>query len=233
MTLATRIRKFALLPCSVAVLAVMVGASSGGAPKSACEIAAEWVADNHGTLPKTLTAYSEFSELYRRAIYQLYSPETRIAFWREHLASFLQPGTVLTPEQQAVVRNAQSKLAIYLDANKEKARAALEADGLSPEKVKLLFGIQLGKSIFVDLGTGRLDGRAPGLTIKSEESVQSSAADFETEGAEHPYCSCSTQSDWCDPGCCSDGGNDCLVVPDDCGTFLQYDCDGLCYQCLK
>ena len=82
-----------------------------------------WVEAHRDTLPTTLAELSAFPVPFRKVIVNSVSPEARTSFWREHLTSFIGPDSALTPDQQALVRDAIAELPLLFTG----ARAEFEA----------------------------------------------------------------------------------------------------------
>lgn len=74
-----------------------------------------WVEAHRDSLPTTLVELSAFPVPFRKAIVAYVPSDIRTGFWREHLESFLQSGT-LTPEQDAFVRESRDQLSTLLSA---------------------------------------------------------------------------------------------------------------------
>jgi hypothetical protein len=78
-----------------------------------------WVDAHRDALPTTLAELSKFPIAFRKVIVDRVSPEARTALWREHLASFIGPGTTLTLEQQELVRDASDQLEAMFSGSRE------------------------------------------------------------------------------------------------------------------
>jgi hypothetical protein len=98
-------------------------------------------------LPTTLAGLSRHSTPYRRAIYAVLPPATREAMWREHMGTYLRPGTTLTEAQQAEVRRVIAQLPALTAAHPDPALARRLLAELSPR-----FDRPLLKQVFIQLG---------------------------------------------------------------------------------
>lgn len=128
--------------------------------------------------------------------------EDRRNLWREHLTSFKTSG--LTSPQRATLDTVIARLDRYVD-EPHIARAALERDGFTPERLKADFGAELAKRIFATLG--------PVGSANVSSDAQS--------------CECSSESDWCgSQTSCVTGA--CMPRSCCCGTLWCYPCDGNC-----
>ena len=86
-----------------------------------------WVEAHRDTLPTTLAELSAFPIPFRKVIVNYVSPEARTAFWHEHLTSFIGPDSALTPDQQALVRDAIDDLPFMFNARREEFEARAKA----------------------------------------------------------------------------------------------------------
>jgi hypothetical protein len=187
--------------------------------KSLCQVANDWAVSNRANLPTTLNGFSEHELAYRKAIYNLITIEQRRELWREHLTSFLGPASRLTAGQQEVLQGAIARLDEYVDLP-AKAQAAIKRDGLTPQRLRTLFGDSLAVAIFATLGP-------PAERSRVATAVDGAVATLtgKTDSPQGGDCECSTESDWC-------VGSSCRPLPCmyklGCGTFWCHICDGLC-----
>ena len=79
--------------------------SCGWFPMRHAEIQA-WVAGHQNELPRTLAELAAFPIPFRKVIVNAVSPEQRIAFWREHLQTFMSPTMRLSAAQREWVTDA-------------------------------------------------------------------------------------------------------------------------------
>ena len=89
--------------------------SCGWFPMKADEIRA-WVEAHQDALPSTLAELSQLPIPFRKVIVAFISPERRVAFWREHMTTFVGPDSKLTAEQQAFVQESSHNLPSLLAA---------------------------------------------------------------------------------------------------------------------
>jgi len=119
---------------------------------------AAWVEAHRDRLPQTLDELARLPMPFRRAIVNTVPPAVRTALWREHLASFVGPGSALTPEQQAFVRETIVELPVIFDGpdgvGHERARR-LEA------RMAELLTRQQAARIFATLGPPEPPGGLP------------------------------------------------------------------------
>ena len=76
-----------------------MGGSCGWFPMRREEIEA-WVSAHQHELPRTLAELSAFPIAFRKVIVNSAAVEQRIAFWREHLQSFIGATSRLTEERR-------------------------------------------------------------------------------------------------------------------------------------
>lgn len=76
--------------------------SCGWFPLSYDEILA-WIEQHRESLPTTLAELSAFPVAFRRVIVNYVSPDQRTRFWQEHLGTFLEPASELSPDQRAYI----------------------------------------------------------------------------------------------------------------------------------
>lgn len=198
-------RSITLLCGSALVVAIMLLAPRPTVSLAACELAGEWVAANRASLPTTLDDFSTLPMAHRRAVYAELSVEDRRSLWREHLATFTNPGDGLTGDQIATVMAIANRTGVYITEDPAVGRAALEADGWTPERLTEAFG-ERAVEVFGTLGPGPA---APAA-------------------AQHPDCACSVDSDWCGSSTCTEWV--CEYKITGCGTLWCFPCDGLCYS---
>src|SRR5687768_278387 len=89
-----------------------------------------WIEAHRHELPQTLPELSRFPIPFRKAIVRVLPSEVRIALWRDHLTSFIGPGSALTADQQALVRDAIAELPVVFGGSPTISQAsalALEA----------------------------------------------------------------------------------------------------------
>jgi hypothetical protein len=84
-----------------------------------------WVAAHRDALPHTLAELARYPMAYRRAIHGALSSEERVALWREHLASFLGPGSNLSAVQSTLLRQAIDDLPALMSDDRAETQARL------------------------------------------------------------------------------------------------------------
>jgi hypothetical protein len=129
--------------------------SSGWSPIPRKTIDA-WVAAHRHELPKTLTEISRLPIPFRRAVLAALTPEVRLALWCEQLESHVGETSMLTPQQQAFIRQSITELPSLF----------AEAPGPSPlieweGRMKLLFSRDEAGPIFGMLGPPEPPGGLP------------------------------------------------------------------------
>ena len=65
---------------------------------SDCRTIGSWVREHRHSLPRTLAELSRFPMAWRRAIVPALPFDDRVALWREHLATFLEPASGLADD---------------------------------------------------------------------------------------------------------------------------------------
>ncbi len=140
-------RKRLLGTLAAVLLTATLGSAAPITEPPECVLAEQWVRAHADDLPTTLAGISRFSPTYRRAIHNALPRETRVALWREHMASFLAPESGLDEGQRAALREVIARL------------PALHAEGADPAErralvayLKPIFPRALGTRIFVTLG---------------------------------------------------------------------------------
>lgn len=186
--------------------AIALMAAKPSTPDLPCEVAERWVSEHRASLPTTLTAFSEYSMLYRRAAYRALAVEHRRNLWREHLNSFLEPESRLTATQQRVVRGVLAELDRYVDTPAI-AQVNMTRDGL-PARIRAEFGDSLGAAVFATLGSGQPSPSAPGAVVG---------------------CNCSLS--WgCIGSSTCESGTGCTQTESGCGYLWCWPCNGECRQ---
>ena len=62
-----------------------------------------WLDRHPDALPQTLEDLNRFPMAFRRVMLHAVAPEIRLRLWREHLETFLGPGSTLTASQRQLV----------------------------------------------------------------------------------------------------------------------------------
>ena len=123
-----------------------MGGSCGWFPMRQDEIIA-WVDAHRANLPRTVAELAAFPIPFRKVIVNSVSAEQRIAFWREHLTSFLGASSALGPDQQALVADAIAELPVMLGGDRtvfeSRARVLEERMKvlLTREQAAMMFGM--------------------------------------------------------------------------------------------
>lgn len=180
-----------------------------------------WIADMSDAEKAALAAtISEYPVDYRLAYLRSISPAERAVLYRAHIVAFMSDNTNVTTEQRAYL----TRVAEYLEG-----LTVAPAPGQVPEWIETgrrLFDKATSKSLFRDLGPddAMSGNREPGLNY-----IFGVVARHTIVLAEMEDCDCSTEDTYCLINCIEGGyGEPCEPVPEDCGTFLWFDCDGTC-----
>jgi hypothetical protein len=199
-------RKRILAPLAAVLLTATLGSASPAPDPPACVVAARWVGAHRGALPTTLQAFSRYSILYRRAIYDVLPAATRQAMWREHLEGFLRPGQPFTQPQRAAIRQSIEQLPALTAPNADHASAVRLRQHLLT-----LFDQPTYKRVFGTLG--------PVPAAAEQNAMRAEAAN-----GRRPLCDCESNDDC--------GGGTCAFVlcsfTTGCGPFWSYTCTGVC-----
>lgn len=172
------------------------------------------------------------------------------SLWTHHLLMAVTKHSEFTGEQRALIYEAIRLLSPDLyDTVKAEGRSspALEVVHDLTERAQLLFSRDVARTLFVEIGSAVPIARGPEagdpLTRESTNGLASepgtrtlSNGNEATPRSPHKAtpswgCSCSTVDDWCRS---SEGngwycqGAGCTVDYSNCGTFLLYDCTGIC-----
>jgi hypothetical protein len=196
-----------------------------------CERVAEWAALHAGTYPSNMSDLTQLPVSYRRAVFAARSAEEKAALWRDHVSSFLVDARLSTDQRKWLIA-LHGFLRSEVFSNRDKFAdqvRLLEAQG------RELFGMGKAREIMTELGpsTVTLPTRPAALLLVAADwvrhSVVSSANDLDARAS----CSCSQASDWCmwsptGPTLRCFEAVPCVIVPESCGTFWMYDCDGNC-----
>lgn len=122
--------------------------SCGWFPMRQEEIIA-WVEAHRDALPQTVGELAAFPVAFRKVIVNSVSPDRRIAFWREHLESFLGPASTLSVDQRALIADAIADLPLMLGGD----RAVFEARARSlEERMKVLLTREQAARMFGMVG---------------------------------------------------------------------------------
>jgi hypothetical protein len=106
-----------------------------------------WVEAHRDSLPSNLDELARFPIPFRKVIATVVPHERRLAFWREHLESFVGDNSELSTEQQSFVREAALSLPTLL------AKPAPNPEIVAWEaRLAALFSRQAASRIFGTLG---------------------------------------------------------------------------------
>lgn len=171
------------------------------ASASDCETIDKWVQENVEELPASYAELIRYPMAYRQAIYARYSPELKSRMWQSQFEAYLGSHPALSSEQAALLHRAAGLVTPALFESTRSDALLAEVEGLKGAMVAA-FGLEEARSLIGQIGP--------------------------SDGSNLQYrCSCATASDYCPAGKrCARGG--CEEVRRNCGTFLLYDCDGLC-----
>jgi hypothetical protein len=70
----------------------------------------DWVVAHRDELPTTLAGLAAYPIEFRKVILNFVSPDQRLAFWREHLATFVGDNSVLSADQRTFVAESVAQL---------------------------------------------------------------------------------------------------------------------------
>ena len=106
-----------------------------------------WVNAHRDRLPQTLAELATYPMAYRRMIIGVLPVDVRVRMWQEHLSSFLDPASPLTPEQQAFVRECREAMPTLLTQPLD--RRALDLMGHRGQRV---LGAEYAERVLATLG---------------------------------------------------------------------------------
>ena len=109
-----------------------------------------WVDSHADELPQTLAGLNAFPIAFRRVIVNRVSPEQRTMFWQEHLRTFLNPDSELSPEQRAFVQEAIGELPDIFASPHAEAQAKMRP---LEERIRGLFERRQAAAMFGMVGT--------------------------------------------------------------------------------
>lgn len=186
------------------VFVVALVASLGIVPaKPPCTVAVEWASARaaSGTLPSTLSSLSTVSPLYRRAAFAHFSSTQRRDLWTEQVRAF-SVSRPFTAAEAALLTDTLR----YLDG--AFTRTPTEADRAFA--LRLLNAFPKDRDTFLTLGA----------VVRTRPVVR---------GAAIEWCGCSTNFGGydCNGLSCLDSAS-CWALPQLCGAFYLWPCDGAC-----
>ncbi|MEU2062777.1 bacteriocin fulvocin C-related protein [Streptomyces sp. NPDC013455] len=110
--------------------------------------AAAWVRANMGTLPRTYAEIVRHPVTYRRAIFQVLTPEERSRAWLDHFAAYRRARPKLSAAQQQVMAGLTELTPRVFD---EPGRHGAELDALA-ERARRAFGLAEAAALLARLG---------------------------------------------------------------------------------
>ena len=117
-----------------------------------------WVVAHRDQLPQSLTELARFPIPFRKAIVTEVATEVRVAWWREHLESFLGASSRLTAEQQALVRDAIADLPLIFGGIRAEGQPRAKA---LEDRMRTLITRQQAAEMFGTLGPPEPPGGLP------------------------------------------------------------------------
>jgi hypothetical protein len=212
------------------------GTESTLKPTPECQVAAQWVAAHPGSLPTREVAISEFSPVYRRAIFRALPVSVQRSLWREHLTARLGEEYGLTAAQRMIVADAITNLDVFFNERLSRAdrRAAVTAFMLSAGRG---FSDSLRTDVFARLGSapGSMDPRGAAFMRTARMSAttfQSVANPFGRawSSGRAIICECNVAAQDCPGQECDSGASNCGLTEEGCGPMNLFSCDGLCIE---
>lgn len=204
---------------------LLVAATPYGAPL--CETAAEWVAQNHESLPTSLPEIERYHPVLRRAIFNALSPSQRESLWRAHFTRWIESDNRLSEEQKAFVESVMQRLPLYFEPTSGKA--VMVEDRLE-ERIRETFELDLGREVFATLGSTAYAADQP-ISVRETNIFGFSPLEFSKKGGPTDGtaadCSCSHGSDWCAAGMYCNA-SPCTPTESGCGTIFIWPCTGDC-----
>jgi hypothetical protein len=191
----------------------------------ACDVAARWVRENPQDVPFSLDRVAALPPVYKRIVFNSFTPERKSALWREHLRRFLA-NEKLSDEQKAFVQMA-IKLAtpeLYRDAAKGRTPVAQAQHSAHHkairEQARGLFSPQM-RRVFADLGYSTTAAAPLPATLRVA-SLRPNNAAFEVA------CECEIGDNWCSWEDCARPPAGCEETPTGCGFPNCGPCNGTC-----
>ncbi|WP_322872104.1 bacteriocin fulvocin C-related protein [Streptomyces goshikiensis] len=189
-----------LIGGAAAAAGLVATAQSPALAQSPHAQASSWVEANLDRLPRTYAGIARQPVAYRKAIHRVLTPPERGQVWADHFRWYRHTHPKLSPAQDKVVDDA---IAVASRGLAPRPDLDTELRGLE-QSAKAALGQQEAGALLAMLGP----------------------ADAEDALAN---CTCSTQSQYCSWLYNCGTHFRCTVVPNDCGTAWNYDCNGTCY----
>jgi len=218
-----------------------------------------WSKSHRNALPTTYADFAPLAKAYRKAVLHELSVAQQGSLWREHLQTFLEPASELTPLQQsmvhalgtplngtqiALVKEALDSLNRIFDSTLTLAQRQAVAAVIC-DRAKLIFTKSQASLIFATLGPG--DSTDQGRVGSLDRRPATNLADVSSAlvaviraiatrthlvkpASNRGVCYCNIGSLCdCGSGACVDDG--CLNVGyTSCGCFSIWACNGECMQ---
>jgi len=182
----------------------------------------------------------------RAHLFAVLPSSMKSAVWTHHLLIAITNHPEFSVEQRSLIYEAIRLLSPELyetSASEGHSSAVFETVHDFTRRAQLLFPRNVALALFVEVGSAIPIPAHPerGVVALSRESTSGSATEsdrrtLKRDGiAPRPIkitpqawnCSCSVASDWCGMGFeCTSAG--CQVEYSNCGTFLLFDCNGVC-----
>ena len=118
----------------------------------------DWVKRHAHELPRTLTEISRYPIPFRKAIAAELDAPTRAALWREHVETFLGPGSELTEPQRALLTDAIGELPVIFGADRSEGPSRARA---LEDRMRQLITREQASRIFGTLGPPEPPGGLP------------------------------------------------------------------------
>jgi len=118
----------------------------------------QWVNAHRDSLPISLAELSTYPIPFRKVIVASVTPERRTAFWREHLETFIGPDTMLTADQQQLVRDAIEALPRMFSGSREEFEDRAKA---LEDRMRTLISRQQAATMFGMVGPPEPEGGLP------------------------------------------------------------------------
>jgi hypothetical protein len=173
------------------------------------------------------SALLTLSLMQRKQLVVALPNDVRSSLWTFQISELLRDGTDMTAEQRAVAYEGIGLLA----AGKTPTEAAADFNAFE-KRLRSAFATSAHAVAFVQLGTDTMVPATPAdrATLTRLRSV----ARRPDPSASLPQCSCSHLSDWCDtftnPDNVCSSHFSCTRTIDGCGTFWDWECDGICWS---
>ncbi|MGW1788088.1 bacteriocin fulvocin C-related protein [Streptomyces tubercidicus] len=189
-----------LIGGAAAAAGLVATAQSPALAQSPHARASAWVEANLDRLPRTYAGIASRPVAYRKAIHRVLTPQERSQVWADHFRWYRRTHPNLTAAQDRVVDDA-----IAVASRGFSPRPGLDAELRDVEQsAKAAFGQQEAGALLAMLGPAD-----PADALAN--------------------CTCSTESQYCSWLYNCGTRIRCTVVPNDCGTAWNYDCNGTCY----